>query len=424
MEGTIATASKDILAIKKREVLHKGYRGIQILLGGRTENVRSLLLYPYLNSPKVFADLCNRMGCYFPEGSYDDLEINVIGDEATLMDDSESAPAEQAKFETDHLQFSFHDQSEVDQLVNGADRILVWDKAERFDRLTLPRIRKLEVVDPEYYSVVEATTWERVSSRVRRSVDTQSRNNFRELEQISEDCSSSYVFATGPSLDDVFDFEIPEDALSIACNSMVRNDELLEHIQPDVIVFADPVFHFGPSRYAQEFREDAVAALRKYDCKAVVPKEQHSLFAGHFPELSDQIIGIDRVKSSKPIYPNHDRLEVSATGNIMTLFMLPIAASLTDDIRIVGADGRKENESYFWEHSDAAQYDDELMQTVAETHPSFFRDRVYEDYYDKHVKTLTKRIEHAESRGATVSNLTNSYIQCLAERKVSPHEIT
>jgi hypothetical protein len=107
----------------------------------------------------------------------------------------------------------------------------------------------------------------------------------------------------------------------------------------------------------------------------------------------------------------------------MTLFMLPIAMSLTSDVRIVGADGRKESSSYFWEHSDSAQYEDELMSTVAETHPSFFRDRVYEDYYQQHVDTLTEMIEYGERDGIGFVNLTNSYIPCLAERRVNPEEL-
>jgi hypothetical protein len=104
------------------------------------------------------------------------------------------------------------------------------------------------------------------------------------------------------------------------------------------------------------------------------------------------------------------------TANIMTLLMLPIASSLTDRIHIIGADGREEDESYFWEHSDIAQYDDDMMKTAIDSHPSFFRDRIYTDYYDQHIQTLEKMIAYGERQGLEYISLTESYIECLQNR--------
>jgi DNA-binding ferritin-like protein (Dps family) len=286
----------------------------------------------------------------------------------------------------------------------------------------LKNIGKTEIVDPEYFSAVEPTSWANVTDEIRNPVDHTSEQNYQDLSS-SEEYPASYVFATGPSLDDVFNIEIPEDVLTIICNSIVRNEELLEHLQPDILVFADPVFHFGPSKYAHKFRQDAIEVLREYNCKAVIPSQYHSLLAGHYPELSNQFIGINSVPADDPIYPTSDQLEVMQTANIMTLYMLPIATSLTDDVRIVGADGREEDESYFWKHSDTAQYDNKLMKTVVKTHPSFFRDRIYEDYYDQHVQTLTEMIEYWERDGIQFRNLTHSYIPCLSQRRVDPTEL-
>lgn len=424
MDDSIATASKNLLKIKKRDLSHKVFRGIQILVGDRTENANSLLLYPEIRSPDVFADLINRFGWYLPEDTYEDCTIHVIGDSYILTGENTVCPSKQAEFSTNHLPIVFHDPSTEKLIADEVDRILVWNKHKRFDRVTIPRLRKIEVIDPEYFSTIEPGTWSRVSNQIRRTTEDSSRENFEALEQDVGDETPAYVFATGPSLDDVFDIEIPPSALSIICNSIVRNEKLLEHIQPDILVFADPVFHFGPSKYAHEFRKDAVAALEQYDCTAVIPNEYHNLLAGHYPRLRDQIIGLEGIGDGEPIYPTHDRLEVMGTDNIMTLYMLPIAMSLTDDVRIMGADGRKDDESYFWEHSDTAQYDDQLMKTVADTHPSFFRDRIYEDYYDQHVETLTEVIEYGEAHGVRVRNLTNSYMPCLAERRVDPDEMT
>ena len=117
-------------------------------------------------------------------------------------------------------------------------------------------------------------------------------------------------------------------------------------------------------------------------------------------------------------FPTADALEVTATDNIMTKFMLPVASALADRVRIVGADGRKEEESYFWEHSEVGQYDDELMNTAFKTHPAFFRDRVYTDYYQQHVETLTEMIEYGERQGVEYESVTPSHVPCLDERVV------
>lgn len=421
MENSIATASVNLFGIKRRKYSDLAFRALRKLGGSPNETIRSLLFYPTVESRSVFADLCNRLGWYLPEDSYEQCDIHVLGEESIASEDR--TPATQADFQTDHLSIHLHHPSKASSIADEVDRILVWDKSHRLDSVTLPRVEKIGVVDPTYYSNVESSTWSRVTDQIRHSVADHSRENYLKLERAFRDTDISYVFGTGPSLDDVFEIDIPADALSVICNSIVRDEELLAHLQPDVLVFADPVFHFGPSRYADKFREDVVNTLQQYDCTAVIPRRYHSLFTGNYPELSDQIIGLESVSTSEFIYPTHNRLEVKGTSNIMTLLMLPIAASLTKEIRIVGADGRKEDESYFWEHSDTGQYDDDLMDTVAETHPAFFRDRIYEDYYDEHVETLTELIEYSESQGVDVHSITNSYIPCLSERHIEPGEL-
>jgi DNA-binding ferritin-like protein (Dps family) len=421
MEHPIATASVDLLGIKKREYSHLLFRGLQKIAQGPSEDVCSLLLYPVIESKSVFADLRNRLGWYLPEGSYEQCDIHVLGDDS--LRDVADTPTAQAIFQTDQLTFQMHSRSEAPSLSNEVDRILVWDKNHRLDAVTVPRIGKIGIVDPTYYSTFELSTWSQVTNNIRHTITDHSCEKYLDLERSFEDTDVSYVFGTGPSLDDVFNIEIPSDSLSIICNSIVKDKELLDHLQPDILVFADPVFHFGPSRYADKFREDVVQTLQEYDCTAVMPERYYTLFVGNYPELTEQIIGVESVGTDGFILPTHEQLEVRGTSNIMTLFMIPVAASLTEEVRIIGADGRKENESYFWEHSDIGQYDDELMDTVAEAHPAFFRDRIYEDYYNEHVETLTDIIEYSESQGVDVHSMTNSYIPCLSERRVNLEEL-
>ena len=44
--------------------------------------------------------------------------------------------------------------------------------------------------------------------------------------------------------------------INIICNSMVKNKSLLKHINPQLLVFADPVFHMSHNEYAEEFRQN------------------------------------------------------------------------------------------------------------------------------------------------------------------------
>ncbi|MEF8790106.1 MAG: hypothetical protein V5A61_08270, partial [Haloarculaceae archaeon] len=411
MKSSVATASKDVLRIKLRAADFHAFS----LLGrfapwtAEREAIREVVLYPAFDSPAAFGDVLNRLGWYFPAGTVEDLDltVSVRGDVAAASD---HAPDAQGSFETDHLPLSNVDPGTLDERARTADRLLVWDADARLSGAAVRNAANVDVVDPGFYSHREPVAWGEVGGAARSGLEDRSRDLYASLERLADDRDTSYVFATGPSLDRAFEREFPEDALSVICNSIVRDDDLLEHLHPDVLTFADPVFHFGPSEYAVQFREDAVRAIREHDLVAVVPERYRELLVGHYPDLADHVVGIRSVYDDTFRFPTAADLEVMGTANIMTKFMLPVASALTDRVRIVGADGRKEDESYFWEHSDVGQYDDDLMNTAFETHPAFFRDRVYTDYYEQHVETLTEMIEAGESTGVTYESITPSYI--------------
>lgn len=415
MQDSIATASKNVARIKARKYAHYGFRAFQKALGDRDHNgINTLLLAPRFDDSDSLGNVLNRVAWYFPNsGSQAPVELLVPTDPETLDSARSKTPQSQAEYSLD-VPVTAVPPGEFSESATQADRILLWDKDARFSPSILRHLTKIEFVDPLYYSATEPNTWERMSSLAETNTGLDSRQNFESLENKAAEYEEAFVFATGPSLSDVLKYDIPDAALKIVCNSIVKNDELLEHIDPDVLTFADPVFHFGPSRYADTFREDAIDVLQSYDCVGVVPEVYAPLLQARYPDVD--LIGMDNRQLGHPNIPSATDQTVWATGNIMTLFMLPIATGLTDDVYIAGADGRKEDESYFWEHSDEAQYDDELMQTVADCHPAFFRDRIYEDYYDRHVEILTEMIEFGESRGVNYHTITNSYVPCLAER--------
>lgn len=420
VKGTVATATRDILAIKKRKFFHYTFRMLQeIARVFKPQNaMRKTLFYPKFETRREIVDVLNRASWYLPADSIPEgssLYVCVEG-RIDINDAVGGAPEDQAFYDGTALPVQVVEARELDETMDDVDEVLLWDAETRHSLPALRNIEKIEIVDPEYWSTIEAGTWSSVGHRLRKEGRDRSANLYRRLEDRFCDVARSYVFATGPGLAEALQFDFPEGPLKIVCNSIVRNRSMLDHIDPDVLVFADPVFHFGPSKYADRFRQDAIATLRRYDCIGVIPEQHLSLMNGHYPDVD--FVALRGENLNEPNFPTHDDLRVMGTNNVMTLFMLPIASALTEQVNIIGADGREKNESYFWEHDEDAQYDDELMRTAVNCHPSFFRDRVYTDYYDDHVDTLESMIEYGEKQGISYQNLTHSYIQCLEERSV------
>jgi hypothetical protein len=99
----------------------------------------------------------------------------------------------------------------------------------------------------------------------------------------------------------------------------------------------------------------------------------------------------------------------------MTLYMLPVASAIAEEVYVIGADGREKNEHYFWKHHETTQYGD-LLSSVRDAHPSFFRDRNYNAYYEEHCRTIEELMRYGESHGVRYHSLTPSRIPALANR--------
>lgn len=227
-----------------------------------------------------------------------------------------------------------------------------------------------------------------------------------------------YIFGTGPSLDEAFKPERTfDDGISIACNSMVKNVELLDKLQPKIFVASDPIFHAGCSAYAQEFREKLFDCLDRFP-KAflVVPFRDYLIYMKNLPSrFSDRIVGIPFNHSESFNLDIMNDFQVKSTGNVMTNLLIPLASTIAGSIGMMGYDGRKiEDNEYFWAHNKKAQFNDQ-MDSIQIAHPSFFNID-YDDYYLEHCETLETILSQGESEGHTYANLSHSYIPALANR--------
>lgn len=233
------------------------------------------------------------------------------------------------------------------------------------------------------------------------------------LRESARGATTSFVLATGPSALAV-DLERIDAEVRITCNSAVSDTKRLTAFRPTIIAFTDPVFHMGPCRYAAAFRKDLVRAIELFDPLVVCGSHWVSPLLTMHPELKDRLAVIPFAQGGPWRWPTDRDPSVRATESVLTNLMLPIALSLTDHVLVAGVDGRQPSENYFWKHG--LQYSDELMQTVFDAHPAFFRDRDYEDYYERYCNEIEEFLQRAEAAGKTVVGAASSWIPAFRRR--------
>ncbi|NRB72746.1 MAG: hypothetical protein HRU46_00145 [Verrucomicrobiales bacterium] len=262
-----------------------------------------------------------------------------------------------------------------------------------------------------------------LSSRIRAvelpRLRQRSGNRFRDwVEDWKRDYSKAAVIATGPSFDWYSEFDFG-DQFVVTCNSAIVNREMMEQVQPELVVFADPIFHFGPSQYAGKFRASLLEAASEFEFKIAIPEMYAFLFLASFPEFENRTIFLP----SRPDLPEFNLdlcgdFIVRTTKNILTYLMLPLAGSVAKEIKVLGCDGRAlKEDSYFWGHSQSAQITDK-MANIQAVHPGFF-EIDYNEYYLEHCGMLEQLLRDGEIGGSRFYSVTPSKIPALGHRAVS-----
>lgn len=368
--------------------------------------IKNICFYPQIIDEKQFQDLKIRIEWYIPETEHCNVKVHLF-----------SKLTSSKIYKNIYL----HDSADMNEIISYCDIILIWNKEVLSDSILDEYRSEIYCVDPTFYSTVESSLYRTLyyyclDSTKKGYFEELSKNNYTSMLNKNSEKEKSYVFGTGPSLENAFKFDF-FNGFNVICNSTVKNNKLLDHIKPDLLVFADPVFHFSPCEYASRFRDDAISVIKKYDCYCLIPNFTVPLILAHYPDIRHNVIGIPLEIIEEFNFPDNKKFYIKSTANILTLFMLPIASAVTNKISILGCDGRQKNENYFWKHNESTQYS-HLMKTVFDMHPSFFRDRIYQDYYDEHCNVLKELIEYGETKGKEYYSLTPSYIPALKERMV------
>jgi hypothetical protein len=194
----------------------------------------------------------------------------------------------------------------------------------------------------------------------------------------------------------------------------------MEVLQPQILTFSDPAYHFGVSQYANMFRQEAAAALKNHpEMICIVPERYLPLITADFgPEMEERLIGVPVVEQKTFNFPSVDQFFTRFTGNILTQLMIPIASRLSKKVIIYGADGRTPSDQGFWQHAPTAQINS-LMSTIYESHPALTRDEQVEEYYRIHCNSLESLLTEGETIGIKYHSETPSFIPALSKRMLN-----
>lgn len=299
---------------------------------------------------------------------------------------------------------------------------IIWDIAclTKYDRVMLNRTQNLLLMDINHSSMRSgfSSAYAHYFALSRASIAKMRKESREKLNYIINKNQASNrqkvtIFGTGPSLSQAFDFDFT-DSINIVCNTIVKDINLINHINPVAIVASDADFHFGPSVYAQMFRNDLVRAIKKLKCYFICPEAHLPLFLALHPEVSEYCIGIP-VEGLTPSFDLNKDFRVKAVDNVLLQFLLPLGSTFGNEVNLIGFDGRKKEDTKFWQHNINTQYTD-LMNSIEHSHPAFFFFRNYINYFDRHCSLISNYLEIMEGNDKKIVSLTDSSVPALKDR--------
>ena len=195
---------------------------------------------------------------------------------------------------------------------------------------------------------------------------------------------------------------------------------LWDWLEPDFIVAGDAIYHFGFTPYAQAFRNDLKERLKASRTLFVYPARFHAIVRQDLGELEDQLVPIPTGWRRRVDLDLARDYRLPALGNVLGLLLLPLACTLSQEIRLWGFDGRAPTDTLFWSNSPRHSYD-ELAAELPSAHPSFFEYSVPESDPTKYVRSVQGDqfeacLQLAEARGFSFEMMHPSWTPALQRR--------
>ncbi|MEO1193664.1 MAG: hypothetical protein AAFY02_18050 [Pseudomonadota bacterium] len=395
--------------------------------------MKTILLYPAFDDPALCADVFSRVFWYFAPYERYIASVSAFAPfEQVPLDVPDhidptavTAAAGKKVLEKVTLATALADHSGWDAAIEAADIVLVWSVPDEESDQPYESLKSMQrrFGQDKIFAVDEVkinTGASNMMSAALSLIDDEEEllaQSAAKLATFKERITLpvGYVFGTGPSLEEAWRYDY-SDGHCIVCNSIVKNAPLLDKLNPIALMAGDPIFHAGPSTYAAAFRESLASCMAERDFHLFVPWRDYGIYLTYLPEdLHERIIGI-------PLYNGDDynidiekRFAVLGLPNVLTLLLLPVAATFFEHVGISGCDGRPLSQnSYFWGHHKASQFGDQ-MDAIQRAHPGFFSIS-YNDYYLRHCAETERLCQDIEKAGKTVHAVTASFIPALRKR--------
>ncbi|GLS26963.1 hypothetical protein [Marinibactrum halimedae] len=385
----------------------------------------AIYYFPHFNSASDFNDQASRAVWYF--GSLSGEAINFYSDiDVRYEVKPHFSPDIQALFDCMYGsgQLKVKQADKLNSILLGADDyVILWKAEEKLDESELAWLAKCKKSGARLYDVNK-------SRRMEGSIYIEvSRNYFNaDIEFLPEnqlkfdrllskysDKNSAFLFCTGPSISEYTNY-CYDSGLKIVCNSVINDEEFMATVRPDILVFADPIFHFGCSSYTHVFREKLRDSAARYNFDIAIPIKYYPLFCYAMPDLADRVVGLPYAESDEFNLDLGKEFSLKTTDNILTFLMLPLGTTLADTVYVMGCDGRPlDEDDYFWSHNKKAQFTGE-MKSIQKAHPSFFK-LEYNEYYLRHCDNVERFFQQGEKVGKKFVSLGFTHILALKSRE-------
>jgi glycosyltransferase involved in cell wall biosynthesis len=392
-------------------------------IGDATMRPHDVVYFPAFDSQEAFANHYHRARWYLPvlEGVVDAVHMGVTQPFSTT-DRPEPMCGPRAGQDAVVLEA---DPAAYVAALAAARLVLVWRPCSRAVTEAL-RAKGAFIVDvttddPDSveYGRYAGLLWQLMSEEDRADRIENSRKAFLSHAETlkKRGYRAAAVFGTGPSIDLAKKVNF-DGILTIACNTVVQDQELLDHIKPSFISAGDVVSHLGVSTYAERYREDLFRFLQSSDGYFLTTARFAPLITTHYPEIADRVMICEQGVRG-PVFDLTRMWKLPSLDSVLNIHMLPIASTFADTIFILGCDGKNpdvtKNED-FWAHSEKAQYHD-LVDTGHLCHPTFDINR-QKSTFSRFLDSVSTSLELGERAGNIYISLAPSYTPPIGSRAI------
>jgi hypothetical protein len=242
-----------------------------------------------------------------------------------------------------------------------------------------------------------------------------SKKNLRLLKETT-DSDDVLLIGSGPNSKQLLEKDNTFSDVMV-CNSVIKDSNFMKKYKPKYVVFGDPAWHSGPSKYVQEFKKTLAQTIDEYNSTIITVERDAHIIKEYMPEnYHKNFIFIPNVKTDTKSNLNYNfrkNFFVAGTNNILTLLMLPVSFYLYKNIFFAGFDGNPDKEkTYFWKHNPSLQFGNEFT-SMEQTHPHIF-DRGNMDYgfiYESHLDKLSQWFSDENTKNHNLKNLTDSHME-------------